>query len=418
MLELVHSLTRAVMRTWVHDVVGELSSMPRPLDEPRAHASGLNPDRILVFGNGLAVGWGVVSNSLAIPGELARALSAITGRGVDVDLLADSGLRGATARQALVGHPVSSYDAIVVFIGSSDGLSHTPRAQWRASMAGLIDALVDWTTASTRIVIVALQPIRPVPPFDNLLGRMANSYAKVLNGITAELCAGRERVRYLVLPPAGEPETERLGTPERYRVWGRYLALHLAPFLNAGAVVEDGAAQASPSPRKERMLPQSDEARYRAIDELGILNEERDERIDRIVESARSLFGTRGAAFSLVARDRQWNKSIAGFDVREVPLDISICAVTIREAAPLIVPDARIDPRFSPDSPTAFYAGYPIESPDGQRIGALCVFDFEPHSPTTVDAAILRDLALQVQHEVWRYWPSSRDLPKTQDLLP
>jgi hypothetical protein len=169
MLELVHSVTRAVMRTWVRDVVEELSSMPRPLDEPQAHASGLNPDHILVFGNGLAIGWGVASHDLAIPGELARGLSAITGRGVDVDLLADSSLRGTTASHALEGHPLSSYDAIVVFIGSSDALSHTPRAQWRASMSGLIDVLVDGTPASTRIVIVALQPIRPVPPFDNLL---------------------------------------------------------------------------------------------------------------------------------------------------------------------------------------------------------------------------------------------------------
>jgi hypothetical protein len=411
MLELAHFVTRAVMRTWVHDVVEELSSMPRPSDQPQAHASGLNPDRILVFGNGLATGWGVASHDLAIPGELARALSSITGRGVDVNLIADSSLRVATAKPALEGHPLSNYDAIVVFIGSSDALSHTQRAQWRTSMAGLIDALVDETTASTRIVLVALQPIRPVPPFDNLLGKIANSHSKALNGITRELCADRERVHYLVLPPAGEPETERLGTPERYRVWGRYLALHLAPFLNAEVAAEGDESRTTPSPREGRMLPQSDEARYRAIDELGILNEERDERIDRIVESARSLFGTRGAAFTLIARDHQWNKSIAGFDVREVPLDISICAVTIREAAPLIVPDARIDSRFSPNSPTAFYAGYPIESPDGQRIGALCVFDFEPHSPMTVDATILRDLALQVQHEVWRYWPPSRSFP-------
>lgn len=403
MSELVHGVLRVLMRTWVHDLIEELSSTPRPSDEPRAHASGLNPDRILVFGDGLAVGWGVTSHDLAIPGELARSLSSITGRGADVDLIAGIELRSAGARKALEGHTLSGYDAIVVFIGSGDALSLTPRAQWRKTTSELIDALLDGTQASTGIVVVAVQQIRRIPPFDNLMGTMANSHAKTLNGITRQLCTGRERVHFTVLPPAGEPDTERLGTPGRYRVWGRYLAQRLAPLLDEGAAVP-AAGSAS---RRERMLPQSDEARYRAIDRLGILDEERDERIDRIVESARSLFGTRGAAFTLITRGRQWNKSVAGVDARDVPLGTSICAVTIRETAPLIVSDARTDPRFSPSLPTAFYAGYPIESPDGQRIGALCVFDFEPRNPATVDAAILRDLALQVQHELWRYWSPS-----------
>jgi hypothetical protein len=414
MLELAHMATRALMRAWLVDVMSELATAPRPLDEPRAHASGVDPDRVLVFGNGIASGWGVASHDLAIPGELARSLANLTGRGADVELLADIALRADTARQALHGRRLSIYDAIVVFMGASDALAHTPRAEWRASMGALIDVLLDETPASARILIVAVQPIRPVPPFNNFLGRVANAHARVLNGITMELCAGRRRVRYLALPPAEEPATQRLGTPERYGFWARHLARQLAPSLSAEAATATDRA----NPRRERMLPQSDEDRYRAIEELGILNEERDARIDQVVENARALFGTRGAAFTLVARDHQWNKSVAGFDARRVPLEMSICAVTIQQAAPLIVSDTRTDIRFSPDSPTAFYAGYPIESPDGQRIGALCVFDLEPRSADTVDVAMLRDLALQVQREMWRYWPDSPALSKTQDILP
>jgi hypothetical protein len=48
-----------------------------------------------------------------------------------------------------------------------------------------------------------------------------------------------------------------------------------------------------------------------------------------------------------------------------------------------------------------FYAGYPIESPDGQRVGLLCIMDSQPRQFTTTDAAILRSRALQVQQSVW-----------------
>lgn len=403
MLEAVHVVMRAVMRTWFRDVVDALSTMPRAYGVPQAHATGLDPDRILVFGNGLAAGWGVASHDLAIPGELARSLSAITGRGVDVDVTVDTTLRISGALRAIEERDLSSYDAIVVIVGSSDALSHTPRSQWKASMRELIACLVEHSSASARIVIVGQSPIRPVPPFDNVFGRIANSYSKTLNGITRELCRDVPRVGYMMLPNVDGPATERLGTPERYRVWGRHIALHLVPYLDEGILHPALDPNAESSARDGRNQPQSDDDRYRAIDGLGILNGETDEEIDRIVSTARALFGTQGAAFTLIGRDRQWHKSIAGFDPTELPLELSVCAVTIRAAGPLVVENARDDPRFSPRSPMTFYAGYPIEAPDGQRIGALCVFDHEPRNPSTVDPAILRDLALLIQERLWQY---------------
>jgi len=75
---------------------------------------------------------------------------------------------------------------------------------------------------------------------------------------------------------------------------------------------------------------------------------------------------------------------------------------------PLVVPDALADPRFL-DHPlvlgaphTRFYAGFPIESPSGERIGVLCVFDPEPRPIDEVDTVLLRELALMVQAELRR----------------
>ncbi len=43
----------------------------------------------------------------------------------------------------------------------------------------------------------------------------------------------------------------------------------------------------------------------------------------------------------------------------------------------------------------------PVESPDGHRIGALCVIDREPRTFSDTDAALLRQLALRVQSVLW-----------------
>ena len=73
----------------------------------------------------------------------------------------------------------------------------------------------------------------------------------------------------------------------------------------------------------------------------------------------------------------------------------------------MVVPDAFADERFR-DNPFVhgephfrFYAGFPVESPSGERIGALCVFDLEPRPASDVDLVLLRELAIMVQSELW-----------------
>ena len=73
-----------------------------------------------------------------------------------------------------------------------------------------------------------------------------------------------------------------------------------------------------------------------------------------------------------------------------------------------MVPDALQDPRFEANAQVVgdpyirFYAGYPIESPSGERIGALCVFDPEPRADPEIDRVVLRELARLLQREIWQ----------------
>jgi diguanylate cyclase (GGDEF)-like protein len=147
--------------------------------------------------------------------------------------------------------------------------------------------------------------------------------------------------------------------------------------------------------------------RLTALHALKILDTDPEERFDRITRLAQRLFGTSIATFTLVDEDRQWFKSAVGTTGKEDPRDISFCAHSILDApAPMIVSDARVDPRFA-DNPLVlgdpsirFYAGQPVVAPGGEAVGTLCVIDDKPRACADFDAEALGELAAMVEAEI------------------
>jgi PAS domain S-box-containing protein len=96
--------------------------------------------------------------------------------------------------------------------------------------------------------------------------------------------------------------------------------------------------------------------------------------------------------------DRLSLGAYCGFD--GLGYDPAFCVRTVRGAGALIVPDAQLDPRFrdeaivSGEPGVRFYAGMPLISGAGERLGTLCVIDFQPRAglePAQLEA--LQDLA-------------------------
>ena len=137
---------------------------------------------------------------------------------------------------------------------------------------------------------------------------------------------------------------------------------------------------------KAPKTPDNETERQQALDDSGLLAEGSEERFDRITRLACHTFSVPIALVSLIDRDRQWFKSRQGLDATETPRDISFCGHAIHHSEPLVVEDTLEDERFF-DNPLVtsapdirFYAGAPLHTETGHRLGTLCLIDRQPRS--------------------------------------
>ena len=407
-------LMAPVMRGWVANLERTFAGIPSPRDAPQVHSPGRDSARILIVGGGAAVGWGVLSHTLGLPGSLARALTARTGRGADVDVVARSNMTVRTAHRHVDFETLHRYDAVVLTLGIGDAGRLTSVRAWRRDLARLVDRIRLASSDGNEIYLAGIVPLASLPLFQTPLGALAGGQALALNEASSLFCASQPGLTFIPLPATPPSEPDRFRSATDYELWAEFLAARMSGALRSTSRSSDGPTGGG---RSGRTTEETEEARHRALQALNLLDTAPEERFDRIVALASSALGTSAAAFTVLDGDRQWHKSIVGLQVTEIPRSSSFCTVTVLEPDALIVPDALLDDRFksSPlvvDGPRLrFYAGFPIESPSGERIGALCVYDENPRPTDSVDVVLLRELALVLQNELWH--PAGSESPDT-----
>ncbi|WP_370308463.1 PAS domain S-box protein [Sinimarinibacterium flocculans] len=157
---------------------------------------------------------------------------------------------------------------------------------------------------------------------------------------------------------------------------------------------------------QEAPIPGNEAQRQDALDRLCVLDTPAEERFERIVRLARSVFHVPIALISLVDRNRQWFKAAVGLEATETSRSVSFCAHAIRAPETFVVEDARLDARFV-DNPLVtgephirFYAGRPLRSVDGHLVGTLCLIDREPGRLSASEHGLLDDLAVLAEREL------------------
>ena len=148
-------------------------------------------------------------------------------------------------------------------------------------------------------------------------------------------------------------------------------------------------------------------SRLDALHALRLLDTPPEERFDRVVRLAQQLFGVAIVGVNLVDAERVFTKSAFGMAVGSRAREGSMCAATIAHHEDvLIVPDLlasaehRDHPAAVAASPIRFYAGAVLRASGGERVGSLCLADYEPRELTTEQAQALRDLADLLENEL------------------
>ncbi|MFP3342052.1 ATP-binding protein [Halomonas sp. SIMBA_159] len=155
-------------------------------------------------------------------------------------------------------------------------------------------------------------------------------------------------------------------------------------------------------------MVESEQARLEALHSLAILDTPPEERFDRITRLATHLFGVDIALVSLVDEERQWFKSRQGFSLTQTCRQESFCAHAIQGDGIFEIEDASKDPRFETNVLVTarrgirFYAGMPLTTADGFRVGTLCIIHSEPRCLTNHQRQALRDLAACAEDEINR----------------
>ncbi|MEO8549519.1 MAG: diguanylate cyclase [Kofleriaceae bacterium] len=152
--------------------------------------------------------------------------------------------------------------------------------------------------------------------------------------------------------------------------------------------------------------PANEAARLRELYSYMILDTPAEPALDRITSIVAKVLDVPIALVSFIDEDRQWFKSCLGLPIEETSRDVAFCAYAILEDEVLVVQDALADPRFAAnplvtgDPYIRSYAGAPLVTRQGSRLGTLCAIDTRPRELTREQIAVLADLAALVVDEL------------------
>lgn len=145
--------------------------------------------------------------------------------------------------------------------------------------------------------------------------------------------------------------------------------------------------------------PPDEEKRLESVRQYDILDSDPEPIFDDLTKIAAHLLDVPIALVTIVDEQRQWFKSRVGLEVAETPRDQAFCGYVILDDQVMEVHDAQLDPRFT-DNPLVtdgphirFYAGAPLITPEGDRLGTLCVIDRKARTLTEAQRVTLQSLA-------------------------
>ncbi|WP_243849529.1 SGNH/GDSL hydrolase family protein [Paraburkholderia rhizosphaerae] len=205
---------------------------------PRSGVEGEAPQcpplRILVVGDSSAAGVGVEAQTDALAQPVARLLATRTGRQVEWQLVAKSGVNTNEALELLSHVELAPADFLVTALGTNDVTSQRAPAQFMADYARLVEDLRR-RTGAIGLVVTGLPPLRILPAAPHPLRWYLGRYAACLDRLLEAWVRLDATARYVSLEWAAKPKemARDLFHPGhgQYRIWAELVAEQLVALL-------------------------------------------------------------------------------------------------------------------------------------------------------------------------------------------
>lgn len=148
------------------------------------------------------------------------------------------------------------------------------------------------------------------------------------------------------------------------------------------------------------IIPENDHQRIEALKNYNIIDGIPAVIFDPIVNLASQIFNVPIAVISIVDADNVYAKAGIGLGkTRNTPRGSSLCSITVLEEGVTVFENTTIEPCLLVNPWVAgefglrFYAGAPITTPEGLRIGTVCLLDKKARPFTEKDKSVLKGLA-------------------------
>lgn len=151
------------------------------------------------------------------------------------------------------------------------------------------------------------------------------------------------------------------------------------------------------------VAPEDEAERQAKVDHYQILDTLPEEEFESLVELAAIITGSPISLMNILDHDRQWSKAAFGDESGQSTLrSETVCQYTIMKDENFEIEDLSKDERFmnmsyvEGDPKYRSYSGYPLITPEGYKVGALCVLDIKPKKLDESQKKALKTLANEI----------------------
>jgi len=170
-------------------------------------------------------------------------------------------------------------------------------------------------------------------------------------------------------------------------------------------------------------VPENEEDRLKSIEKFDVDSLIESGSFDKLSKIGAELFDTKWCFLGIVTDEKERFLSFEGSDTKELERSCTICTFAINKDEVMVVEDRKKDPRFKyvdelEDLGIDWYAGAPVVTEEGYKIGSFCVADTQKREFSEQERRLLKLLAEESMDKIRLETEASKTiLDKVRDIL-